>query len=63
LKIIVSYTARDIYDIPNETWREATASCEDDVDSAFDLLLDNEECDDWRWKSDVTDRYVEVEEG
>jgi hypothetical protein len=59
MRVIVSYHARDTYDIPDEKWHEAMALCADDEDDAFDLLM--EESADFFDSSDVTDRYVEIE--
>jgi hypothetical protein len=60
MRIVVSYHARDTYDIPDEKWQEAMALCANDEDDAFDFLMD-EGLEDFPCKMDVTDRYVEVE--
>jgi hypothetical protein len=59
MKISVFYNVRDTYCVPDEKWREAMASCDDDPDDAFDLLME-EGMDDYDLRSDVTDRYVEA---
>jgi hypothetical protein len=59
MRVTVSYHARDIYDIPDESWRKAMALCGDDEDNAFDSLMDGS--DGFLCSSDATDRYVEVE--
>jgi hypothetical protein len=60
MRVIVSYHVRDIYNIPDEDWCKAMTSCGDDEDSAFESLIDGS--DGFLRSSDVTDRYVEVEE-
>jgi hypothetical protein len=59
--IIVSYHSRDTYNIPDEKWHEAMALCDNDEDAAFDFLMD-EGLSDYDWDTDVTDRYVTIEE-
>jgi hypothetical protein len=58
MRIIVSYYARDTYDIPDEQWREAMALCAGDEDAAFDFVMGKGE--DFLCDTDVTDRYVET---
>jgi hypothetical protein len=59
-RVVVSYHARDIYEIPEEKWREAMALCGNDEDGAFDLLVEEGETEAFLQKSDVTDRYVDA---
>jgi hypothetical protein len=61
MRITVSYHVRDTYDIPDEKWHETMALCGNDEDDAFDFLMN--EGGGMFYKSDVTDRYVEVAEG
>jgi hypothetical protein len=60
MRVIVTYNEQDIYDIPDERWREAMALCDSDEDEAFNLLMD-EGIEDLCRVVEVTDRYVRVE--
>jgi hypothetical protein len=58
MRVTVSYHVRDVYDVPDEVWQEATAMCGNGEDGAFDFLISEPE--EYPYKTDVTDRYVEA---
>jgi hypothetical protein len=60
MRITVSYCERDVFDIPDKQWHKAMSLSNNDVDNAFDLLM--EESIGWLHTADITDRHVEVEE-
>jgi hypothetical protein len=60
MRITVSYYAYDVYNVPDEKWREVMTLCNNDVENAIDFLIEKGLYEPS--KSDVTDRHIDVEE-